>query len=47
MSSDSSYVIRASDATHCLGVNQNGDTKIRGTLDVGKVLNSQRNPAVR
>ena len=35
MSSDSSYVIRASDATSALTVNQNGNTSISGNLDVG------------
>ena len=37
MSSDNSYVIRASDATNMLFVNQNGDTSISGNLDVGSV----------
>ena len=37
MPSDSSYVIRASDATNRLIVNQNGDTSISGNLDVGPV----------
>ena len=32
MSSDSSYVIRASGATACLSVNQNGDTTISGSV---------------
>ena len=35
MSSDSSYVIRASGATDALTVNQNGNTSISGNLDVG------------
>ena len=35
MSSDNSYVIRASDATNRSTVNQNGDTTISGNLDVG------------
>ena len=35
MSSDNSYVIRASDATNRVIVNQNGDTTIGGNLDVG------------
>ena len=36
MSSDNSYVIRASHATDVLTVNQNGDTPISGNLDVGQ-----------
>ena len=35
MSSDSSYVIRAPDATNMLIVNRNGGTTIGGHLDVG------------
>ena len=35
MSSDNSYVTRASDATNRLIVNQNGNTTISGNLDVG------------
>ena len=35
MSSDNSYVIRASDATNALTVNQNGVTSTSGNLDVG------------
>ena len=35
MSSDGSYVIRASEATNRLIVNQNGDATISGNLDVG------------
>ena len=35
MSSDSSYVARASDATNRLVVNRNGNTTINGNLDVG------------
>ena len=34
-SSDNSYVIRASDATNRLAVNQNGNTTTNGNLDVG------------
>ena len=34
MSSDNSYVIRASDATYRLVVNQNGNTSTSGDLDV-------------
>ena len=37
MSSDNSYVIRASDAANDLTVNQNGDTSIIGNLDVESV----------
>ena len=40
MSSDNSYVIRASDATNVLTVNQNGNTKINGNLDVGQTQTS-------
>ena len=36
MSSDNSYVIRASDATNVSIVNQNGDTSISEHLDVGQ-----------
>ena len=46
MSSDNSYVIRASDATNMLIVNQKGNTTISGNLDFSKVLTLQRNPAV-
>ena len=46
MSSDNSYVIRASDAIHCLSVNPNGNVALTGNLDVGKVINLQRNQAV-
>ena len=38
MSSDGSYVIRASDVTTCFAINPNGDTTISGNLDVGKIL---------
>ena len=37
MSSDNSYVIRASDATNRLIVNQSGDTTISGTLEVQRL----------
>ena len=37
MSSDNSYVIRAPDATNRLVVNQNGDTTIRGSLEVQRL----------
>ena len=37
MSSDSSYVIRATDATNRLIVNQNGDTTISGSLEVQRL----------
>ena len=42
MSSDNSYVIRASDATNVLTVNQNGDTTISGKLEVGVGASSSR-----
>ena len=35
VSSDNSYVTRASDATNVLTVNQNGNTSISENLDVG------------
>ena len=41
MSSDGSYVIRASDATTCLSVNQNGDTTISGNLDTQRITSSK------
>ena len=41
MSSDSSYVIRASDATNRLIVNRNGNTTIDGNLDVGSTGDNQ------
>ena len=37
MSSDSSYVIRASDATHILSVSQNGDTTKSGNLEAQRL----------
>ena len=37
MPSDNSYVIRASDATNRLIVNQNGDTTISGSLEVQRL----------
>ena len=40
MSSDNSYVTRASDATDRLTVNQNGDTTIDWNLDVGSTGNN-------
>ena len=42
MSSDNPYVIRASDATNRLVVNQNGDTTISGNLDVGGIVNTTK-----
>ena len=44
MNSNNSYVIRASDATNALTVNQNCNTSINENLDVSKVLNLQRHP---
>ena len=43
---DNSYVIRASDATDVITVNQNGNTTMSGNLDVGKVLTLKRVPGV-
>ena len=42
MSSDNSYVIRASDATDSLIVNQNGNTTISGNLDVGGIMDTTK-----
>ena len=41
MSSDNSYVVRASDATNRLIVNQNGSTTVDGNLDVGSTGDNQ------
>ena len=41
MSPDNSYVIRASDATNVLSVNQNGNTTVSGNLDVGSGSSSR------
>ena len=42
MSSDSSYVIRASDATNALTVNQTCNTSISGDLDIGCIMNTTK-----
>ena len=42
MSSDNSCVIRTSDATNMLIVNQNGNTTIAGNLDVGVSASSSK-----
>ena len=42
MSSDNSYVIRTSDATNRLIVNQNGNTTIAGNLNVGVSASSSK-----
>ena len=41
MSSDDSYVVRASDATDTLSVSQNGDATIVGHLDFGSGVASK------
>ena len=47
MSSDNSYVIRVSDVTTCLTVNQNGNTTISGNLDAQRLtLNKPSNDSV-
>ena len=42
MSPDSSYVIRASDATNSLTVNQHGNASISANLDVGGIVNTTK-----
>ena len=46
MSSDDSYVIRASDSTNRLSVYPNGDTTIAGNLEITKVLTLKEIPGV-
>ena len=42
MASDSSYVVRASNSTNVVTVNQNGNTTISGNLDVGVSASSSK-----
>ena len=44
--SDSSYVIRASDATNVVTANQQSNVALTGNLVVGKILTSKRVPGV-
>ena len=46
MSSDNSYVIRASDATNALTANQSCNTPISGSVEVGEVLTLKRIPGI-